>query len=59
MHGRQSSLVAGVQTEPSVDRGLWTHQIQPDVAPQYKTHRMHRTQYPGRESQDTTPLYLT
>jgi len=56
MQGRQSFLVACVRTEPSVDRVLRTHQTQPDVAPKYRTHR---TQYPGTESQDVMPLYLT
>jgi len=58
MHGRQGSLVACVRLEPSVDRVLRTHQTQTDVAHKYRTHRMHRTQYPGTESQDAMPLYL-
>jgi len=52
-------LVECVQTEPSVGKGLWTHMTQQDVAYRYKTHRTHRMQSPGWESQDATLLDLT
>jgi len=45
--------------EPSGGKGLRTHLTQQDMADGYRTHRMHRTQGPGRESQDATLLYLT
>jgi len=57
MHGRQGCLVACVWTAPSVGKGFQTHQTQPDVAHKYRTHRKHRTQSPGQESQDATLLY--
>jgi len=56
MHGRQGCLVACVWMEPSVGKGLWTHQTQLDVAYRYRTHRTHRMQSP---SQDATLRYLT
>jgi len=58
MHGRQGCLVACVWAEPGTEKGVQTHQTQPDVAPEYRTHRMHRTQSPHYESQNATPLYL-
>jgi len=54
MHGRQGCLVECVQMEPSVGKGLWMHQTQPDVAHRYRAHRTHRRQSP---SQDATLRY--
>jgi len=59
MHGTQGCLVACVWTEPGTEKGLPTHQTQPDVAPDYRTHRTHRMQSPPYESQDATPPHLT
>ena len=56
MHGRQGCFVGCVRTEPSVGKGLRTHLTQQDVVYRYRTHR---TQGPGRESQDATLLDLT
>jgi len=52
MHARQGCLVGCVRTEPSVGKGRRTHLTQQDVAYRYRTHRTHRTQGPGWESQD-------
>jgi len=57
MHGRQGCLAACVRTEPSTEKGVWRHQKQPDLAPEYrmhKSHRTHRTLSPYCESQDAT-----
>jgi len=59
MHGRQGCLVACVRTEPGTEKGVQTGQTQPDVAPEYRTHRTHWTPCPHYESQDATPQYLT
>jgi len=59
MHGRQGCLVESARTEPSVAKGLWTHLTQQDMAYGYRTHRTHRKQGPGGESQDAILLYLT
>jgi len=59
MHGRQGCLVACVQKEPGTEKGDQTRQTQPDVAPEYRTHRTHWTPSPHYESQDATPQYLT
>jgi len=58
MHGRQGCLVACVRTEPSTENGVWRRLTQPDVAPEYRTHRTHRTQSPHYKTQDATRLYL-
>jgi len=58
MDGRQGWWVGCVRTEPSGGKGLRTHLTQQDMAYGYRTHRMHRTQDPGGESQDATLLYL-
>jgi len=55
-HGRQGCLVACVRTEPSTEKGVQTRQTQPDVPPEYRTHRM---QSPHYQSQDETPPNLT
>jgi len=55
MHGRQGCLVACVWTAPGTEKGVQMHQMQPDVAPEY---RRHRTQSPHYESQDGTSPYL-
>ena len=55
--GRQGCLVACVRTEPSTEKGVWTRQTQPDVAPEYRAHKTHRTQSPHYESQDATRPY--
>ena len=52
-------MVGCVQTEPSAGKGLRMHLTQQDVAYWYRTHRTHRTQGPGWESQDATLLHLT
>jgi len=59
MHGRQGCLVAWVWTEPSTEKGVQTHQTQPDVPPEYRMHRTDWTQSPHYQSQDETPLNLT
>jgi len=59
MHGTQGCLVACVRTEPGTEKGVQMHLTQPDVAPDYRTHRTHRTQSPHYESQDATPPHLT
>ena len=59
MHGRQGCLVACVWTELSTEKNVQMHQTQPDVAPEYSTHRTHRRQSPHLERQDATPQYLT
>jgi len=59
MHGRQGYVVGYVWTEPSGSKGLRTHLTQQDIAYGYRTHRTHRTQGPGGESQDATLLCLT
>jgi len=51
-------LVACVRTTPNVGKGLRTHQTQLDVVHRYRTHRRHRTQSPGQQSQDATLLNL-
>jgi len=58
MHGRQGCLVACVQTEHGSEKGVQTHQTQPDMAPEDRTHRTHRTQSPHFQSEDATPRYL-
>ena len=58
MHERQGCLVACVRTEPSTEKVVQTHQTEPDVALEYRTHRMHRTQSPHYQSQEATPPYL-
>jgi len=58
MDGRQGCLVACVLTEPSTEKRVWTRQTQPDIAPEYKTYRTHRTQSSHYESLDVTRLYL-
>jgi len=58
MYGRQGCLVACVRTEASIEKGLQTYQTQPDVAPEYWAHKMHRMQSPKYQSQDAIPLYL-
>ena len=45
--------------EPGTEKGVQMHLTQPDVAPDYRTHRTHRTQSPHYESQDATPPHLT
>jgi len=59
MHGRQGCLVACVRTEPGTEKGVQTRQTQPDVAPEYRTHRTHWTPCSHYESQDPTLQYLT
>jgi len=59
MHGRQGCLVACVQMEPGTEKGVQTHQTQPDIAPVYRTYRTNRTQSPHLQSQNETPRYLT
>jgi len=58
MHGRQGCLVPCVWTEPGTEKRVQMHQTQPDVAPQYRMHRTHRTQSPHWQNQDATPAYL-
>jgi len=52
----QGCLVACVRMEHGTEKGVQTHQTQPDVEPDYRTHR---TQSPHYESQDETLLHLT
>jgi len=59
MHGTQGCLVACVRTEPGTEKGVQTHQTQPDVTSDYRTHRTRRTQSPHYESQNATPPHLT
>jgi len=54
----QGCLVVCVCTEPSIQLGLQTQQIQPDVVPEYSMYWMHRMQSPNSESQDPIPLCL-
>ena len=59
MHGRQGCLVAYVRTEHSIEKGFLTHETQPNVNSDYRTHRTHRWQSPDYEGQDATPWYPT
>jgi len=59
MHRRPGCLVACGRTEHSIEKGLQTHQMQQDVAPDYRTHRAHWMQSPDNQRQDATSLYQT
>jgi len=56
MHRRQGCLVACIRMESSVHKGLWMDQTEPNVVPNYWTHR---AQSPDYQCQDAILMYLT
>ena len=59
MQGRQGWFIVYVRTEPCTEKGVQTHQRQPDVVSEYRAQRTHWTQSPEYQLQDAPPLYLT
>jgi len=59
MDWRQGCLVACVRMELITEKGVQTHETQPDVVPEYRVYRTHRTQSPHLERQEAIQPYLT